>query len=1256
MENIFRVYSEKNKENNIKSNNLFKDLKEIYEITSLVHLKILHRYDISGIDEDLLKRTLNVVFSEPPIDICYREEIVCDEKDYILAVELLPGQYDQRASWAKSAIQIISPQSNPIIAYATVYIFSGDLSVEEKEKIKKILINPVDSREAILSKPKTLLPVLPEPKAEESVKGFLGFSRDSLELFLKENSLAMSIEDLIFCQEYFKEENREPNLMEIKILDTYWSDHCRHTTFNTELIDIEIEDSIYKEKIKKLLNDFLSGQNREVNSFKGFSLMDLAVANAKKLKKEEKLNDLEESGEINACSIIREIEVDGKKEEWLIMFKNETHNHPTEIEPFGGAATCLGGAIRDPLSGRSYVYQAMRVTGAGNPLENVNNTRKGKLPQRKICKGAALGYSSYGNEIGLSTGLVSEIYHSGYVAKRMEVGAVIGAVPRAYVRREEPKPGDYILLLGGATGRDGIGGATGSSKSHTEKSVESAGAEVQKGNPPEERKLQRFFRNKEVSLLIKKCNDFGAGGVSVAIGELADGLEIDLDKIPKKYEGLSACELALSESQERMAVVISPKDEEEFINLAALENLEAVRVAKVVKEPRVKMYWKGNKLVDISRKFIDTNGVRQEAKACIAEINKEESFFAKSNYNNKLSPEDNFYNNLSSLENCCQKGLVEMFDSTVGSGTVLMPFGGKEQLSPIDAMVAKVPVLEGNTKDATVMSWGFNPYLSSWSPFHAGIYSVVEAMSKIVATGGSYINCRFSMQEYFEKLKKEPLKWGKPLSALIGMYHALDKFDTAAIGGKDSMSGSFEDLNVPPTIIAFAVNTLSSERVISSEFKSAGNSVYILNLERDNLDIPDFKSLKEKYSIFEEINNKGLIKSATTVGSGGIALSVSKMCLGNKLGFKFNCPLTYEELFKRDLGSIIFEVEDNRKFQEIEGISMFTLLGKVEDNQKISFENTSIDLDKALKKWTQTLESVYPCSVSREIEEETIEIGLNNKEKSLKKSSYNFAKPKALILSFPGTNCEYDSYKAFKRAKANPEIFVFRNLKQSYIESSIVELEKKIKETQILMFPGGFSAGDEPEGSGKFIAALFRHPSLSNAVMDLYKERDGLILGICNGFQALIKLGLLPYGEIREMREESPTLTFNNLGRHVSCAVQTKVCSLKSPWFNLCSLGDVHTIPVSHGEGRFAASKETIMDLSNNGQIATQYVDLKGNAACSLPFNPNGSIGGVEGITCPTGRILGKMGHSERTGINIGINIYGDKEQKLFLSAVNYYK
>ncbi|NLU25973.1 MAG: phosphoribosylformylglycinamidine synthase [Hungateiclostridium thermocellum] len=1255
---VRRVFVEKKKGFDLEAQRMYRDLKENLRIAGLSGVRLINRYDVEGISDEEYESAKRTIFSEPPVEEVFDETISIDEKDKIVAIEYLPGQYDQRADSASQCIQILTHGERPNVKVAKLIVLQGDVSQEEYEKVKKYLINPVECQEASLEKPSTLDVEVTVPEDVKVLKGFVNMSREELKAFADSMGLAMSLEDLEFCQKYFRDdEKRDPTITEIRVIDTYWSDHCRHTTFLTRIQNVDIQEGRFTAPVKEAYESYL--QSRKFvygDKEKDVCLMDIAVMGMRELKKRGLLNDLDESDEVNACSIVVNVDVNGKNEEWLVMFKNETHNHPTEIEPFGGAATCLGGAIRDPLSGRSYVYQAMRVTGSGDPRTSIDDTLPGKLPQRKITTEAAQGYSSYGNQIGLATGQVAEIYDEDFVAKRMEIGAVIGAAPRKNVKREKPKAGDVIILLGGRTGRDGCGGATGSSKEHTEESLLTCGAEVQKGNPITERKIQRLFRKPEVSTMIKKCNDFGAGGVSVAIGELAEGLRINLDAVPKKYEGLDGTELAISESQERMAVMVAKENVDAFIKASKEENLEATPVAEVTDDRRLVMYWRGKAIVDIKRDFLDTNGVKQNTNVLVAAPLEEEYYFAgipkeAEDYSKDLR--DAWIRNLQRLNVCSQKGLVERFDSTIGAGTVLMPFGGKYQLTPSEGMAAKIPVPDGDTNTGTLMAFGYNPSIAKWSPFHGAMFAVIESVAKIVAMGGNHKKIRLSLQEYFEKLGKDPKKWGKPFSALLGAYYAQTKIGIPAIGGKDSMSGTFKDMNVPPTLVSFAVATMDVNYTVSSEFKKAGSKVVLIPLKINENGVPDFAQLDKNYAAVHQMIMNRKVLAAHTVRSGGISEAISKMCFGNMIGFKFEASVDARRLFEPLYGSIVLELDESLNLDELLKDVEYEFLGVTQEKRTIDFGNVGLDLVELCQKWQEPLEKVFPTAT--EPVSSTPKQYKFEKRNSIK-PSVSIAKPRIFMPIFPGTNCEYDTARAFEKAGGVVDMLVIKNLTPSEIDESIREMAKRIDNSQIVMIPGGFSGGDEPDGSGKFIATAFRNPRVKDAVMRLLKERDGLMLGICNGFQALIKLGLVPYGEIRDLNEDSPTLTFNTIGRHVSCMVRTKITSTLSPWFNNVKVGDIHTIAVSHGEGRFVASKEVLEMMEKNGQIATQYVDLDGNATYDIRFNPNGSFEAIEGITSPDGRVLGKMGHSERIGSNVVKNVPGDKDQKLFEAGVNYFK
>ena len=1265
MSNVRRVYVEKKPSFAVKAKELKHEISSYLGIQTVTNVRELIRYDVENISDDVFEKACHTVFAEPPVDDLYLEKFEAADGAHIFSVEFLPGQFDQRADSAVQCVQFLDENAQPIIRSATTYVIEGDIAEEEFEAIKNHCINPVDSRETGLKKPETLVTEFKDP---EDVKIFDGF-RDMEEAPLKELysslNLAMTFKDFLHIQNYFKnEEKRDPSMTEIRVLDTYWSDHCRHTTFSTELTQVKFDEGDYKTPIVDTYNRYLS--DREV-LYKGrddkfVCLMDLALMAMKKLKSEGKLQDQEESDEINACSIVVPVDVNGKEEEWLINFKNETHNHPTEIEPFGGAATCLGGAIRDPLSGRTYVYQAMRVTGAADPTVSVKETLKGKLPQKKLVRGAAHGYSSYGNQIGLATGYVKEIYHPNYVAKRMEIGAVMGAAPRRAVIRENSDPGDIIILLGGRTGRDGIGGATGSSKVHTEASIEVCGAEVQKGNAPTERKIQRMFRREEVSYIIKKCNDFGAGGVSVAIGELAPGLQIDLDKVPKKYAGLDGTEIAISESQERMAVVVAPEDVEKFLGFANEENLEAVPVAVVTKEPRLVLSWRGKEVVNISRAFLDTNGAHQETTVEVEIPNKEGNLFEE--HPDVADVREKWLSTLADLNVCSQKGLVEMFDSSIGAGSVLMPYGGKNQLTETQAMVAKVPVQNGTTNTVTMMSYGFDPYLSSWSPYHGAAYAVTESVARIVAAGGDYKKIRFTFQEYFRRMTEDPKRWSQPFAALLGAYAAQMGFGLPSIGGKDSMSGTFNDIDVPPTLVSFAVDVAKLQDVITPELKKAGNKLVWLRAPKDQYDLPDYTGIMEQYEKLHNDMQAGKVVSAYALDRHGIAAAVSKMAFGNAMGVKIEHNLDPRDFFAPGFGDLVLEVPAEKVGQ----LSItYTVIGEVTDNGKFSYGNAELTVDEAYKAWTGTLEKVFKTTSGEENDgpvamavktadpEATYENGIYN-TKNIYVCKHKVAKPRVFIPVFPGTNCEYDSTKAFERAGAEVDVKVFKNLSAEDIRDSVEIFEKSIDQAQMIMFPGGFSAGDEPDGSAKFFATAFQNAKIKEAVMKLLNERDGLALGICNGFQALIKLGLVPYGEICGQKEDSPTLTYNTIGRHISKMVYTKVVSNKSPWLQKAALGGVYCNPASHGEGRFVANDEWLTKLLANGQVATQYVNPNGELDQSEESNINGSTYNIEGITSPDGRVLGKMAHSERRDNGVAINIYGQQDIQIFESGVEYFK
>lgn len=1263
MSSVKRVYVEKRPEFAVQAKELQHEAKSYLGIQTITGIRVLNRYDIENLSDETFETACNGIFSEPPVDILYREEFPMKEGSRVFSVEFLPGQFDQRADSAVQCVQFIKEDETPVIKTATTYVIEGEITDAEFEAIKSHCINPVDSRETGMDKPETLVTVFEEPEDVKIFDGFKEMPETELKELYDSLGLAMTFKDFLHIQGYFKgEEDRDPTMTEIRVLDTYWSDHCRHTTFSTELKEVTFEDGDYKEPLVKTYERYLQDRSE---IFKGredkfVCLMDLALMAMRKLKKEGKLNDQEESDEINACSIVVPVVVDGKEEEWLVNFKNETHNHPTEIEPFGGAATCLGGAIRDPLSGRTYVYQAMRVTGAADPTVSVKDTMKGKLPQKKLVTEAAHGYSSYGNQIGLATGAVKEIYHPNYVAKRMEIGAVLGAAPRRAVIRETSDPGDIIVLLGGRTGRDGCGGATGSSKVHTEESIETCGAEVQKGNPPTERKIQRLFRREEVSCLVKKCNDFGAGGVSVAIGELADGLRVDLDKVPKKYAGLDGTEIAISESQERMAVVVDPKDVAQFLAYAKEENLEAVEVAVVTEEPRLVLSWRGKEIVNISRAFLDTNGAHQETAVTVEIPDRAGSLFVREEVKDV---KEKWIATLKDLNVCSQKGLVERFDGSIGAGSVFMPHGGKYQMTETQSMVAKLPVQEGTCDTVTMMSYGFDPYLSTWSPYHGAVYAVVESVAKIVANGGDYSKIRLTFQEYFRRMTEDPKRWSQPFAALLGAYDVQLGLGLPSIGGKDSMSGTFQDIDVPPTLVSFAVDVAHDHEIITPELKKAGNKLVWLRMEQDHYELPVYASLKDQYAKFAEDIHSGKIVSAYALDRHGIAAAVSKMAFGNGMGIKLEETIDKRELFAPAFGDLIAEVPAER----LEELSIsYILLGEVTADDTISYGEMQLSLNEAVTAWKGTLESVFP-TVSEEkqkmqnidvqpaSEKAVIENGLY-RTSDIHICTHKIGQPTVFIPVFPGTNCEYDSKKAFERAGAKVITKVFKNLNAEDIRDSVAEFEKAIAQSQMIMFPGGFSAGDEPDGSAKFFATAFQNAKLKEAVEKLLHERDGLALGICNGFQALIKLGLVPYGTICGQTENSPTLTYNTIGRHISKMVYTKVVTNKSPWLQQAELGGVYTNPASHGEGRFVASEEVLKQLFANGQVATQYCDLDGTVTMDEEWNPNGSYCAIEGITSPDGRVLGKMAHSERRGKSVAVNIYGEQDLKIFESGVAYFK
>ncbi|MDU6481136.1 MAG: phosphoribosylformylglycinamidine synthase [Paeniclostridium sordellii] len=1262
---VRRILVEKKQGFDLDAKHLKSDLEESLNIDTIENLRILNRYDIEKIEDEVYEKAINTVFSEPNTDDVYKEYVELSKEDRVFAIEYLPGQYDQRGDWASQCIQIINEGIRPIINTAKVVILTGNITDEQFKQIKSYCINPVDSREAILEKPETLEVDTEIPTSVDILEEFINLEENQLKDLMKDLGLAMTFDDLLHVQKYFKQiENRNPTITEIKVLDTYWSDHCRHTTFMTKIEDIVIEESKYTNVVKEAYDLYLqSRKNVYGETNRDVCLMDIATIAMKELRKIGKLEDLDVSEEINACSINVDVEIDGKKEEYLVMFKNETHNHPTEIEPFGGAATCLGGAIRDPLSGRSYVYQAMRVTGSADPRTSLEDTLDGKLMQKKITTQAANGYSSYGNQIGLSTGQVTELYDEGFVAKRMEIGAVIAAAPKENVIRETPESGDVVILLGGKTGRDGCGGATGSSKEHSEESLFTCSAEVQKGDAPNERKIQRFFRNKEVAQMIKRCNDFGAGGVCVAIGEIAESIDINLDAIPKKYEGLDGTELAISESQERMAVVIKKENIEKFISMAREENLEATYVADVTDSKRVRMFWNGKTIVDMSRDFIETNGVKQTTRVRVKAIDNIEinNRFREKHLevavNNVMSLKDRFVETMTDLNVCSQKGLIEKFDNTIGGNTVLLPFGGKYQATPTQGMVAKIPVLNGETDISTIMTYGYNPKIGKYSPFHGALYAVVESVCKVVTIGGNFSSIRLTLQEYFEKLGISEVKWGKPFSALLGAYYAQNKLGIPAIGGKDSMSGTFKDIDVPPTLVSFAVDTVDAKQVLSPEFKNYNSTVIMLSTKVFENKVIDFEELKKNLSKVTDLIKDEKVSSAHSIGYGGVCEAICKMSFGNKIGFRFNESIEIDEsiLFGASYGNIILELKDDNKevLESLRGYN-YKILGNTVKEKSIFIENEEIDIDFIYNKYCEVLEPIFPTRVES-IKEKIETISFITDTKSCK-SGISLASPKVFIPTFPGTNCEYDSARVFEKAGAKTSIKVFKNLTDKDIESSIDSMVKEIKSSQIIMLPGGFSAGDEPDGSGKFIATVFRNPKIAEAVNEFLTKQDGLMLGICNGFQALIKLGLVPYGKIMDIDENCPTLTYNKIGRHQAKMVKTRISSNKSPWLYGTEVGDIHSIAISHGEGRFVADEKTLKQLIDNGQIATQYVDLEGNATYDIDFNPNGSTFAVEGITSIDGRILGKMGHSERIGNQVVKNIIGEKDQKIFESGVKYFK
>lgn len=1266
MGNVRRVYVEKKPDFAVKAKELKHEIRHYLGI-EVEEVRVLTRYDVENISEDTYQKALKTVFSEPPVDHIYEDEDgdggilsvpgANDEHTHVFSVEFLPGQFDQRADSAEQCVKLLNEDEEPLIRSATTYVISGEITESELSSIKKYCINPVDSRETGEDRPDTLVQEFEEPEDIKVFEGFTSMPEQELRSLYDSLNLAMTFKDFLHIQNYFNcEEHRNPTMTEIRVLDTYWSDHCRHTTFSTELKNIKFDEGYYQAPIKKTYEDYLATHKKmyEGREDKFVCLMDLALLAMKRLKAEGKLDDQEESDEINACSIVVPVEVDGKTEEWLVNFKNETHNHPTEIEPFGGAATCLGGAIRDPLSGRTYVYQAMRVTGAADPTVSVKDTMAGKLPQKKIVREAARGYSSYGNQIGLSTGYVKEVYHPDYVAKRMEIGAVMGAAPRRAVQRLTSDPGDKIILLGGRTGRDGIGGATGSSKAHNTESTSVCGAEVQKGNAPTERKLQRLFRREEVSHIIKKCNDFGAGGVSVAIGELADGLCIKLDRVPKKYAGLDGTEIAISESQERMAVVVSPQDVEQFLAYAKEENLEAVEVAVVTEEPRLVMEWRGQEIVNISRAFLNTNGAHQEADVEVEMPDEKNSFLRKlalEKVTDALEKGDTkaaWLATLSDLNVCSQKGLVEMFDGSIGAGSVFMPFGGRYQLTETQSMVAKLPVAEGKCDTVTMMAYGFDPYLSSWSPYHGAVYAVLESVSRIVASGGDYKKIRLTFQEYFRRMSEEPKRWSQPFAALLGAFDAQIGFGLPSIGGKDSMSGTFNEIDVPPTLVSFAVDVAKEKDIITPELKKAGNKLVLFAAEINEYDLPDYEAVMKMYDTVHELIGKGAVVSAYALDGKGLAAAVSRMAFGNRLGVTID-GLSAQMLFEPGFGSIVAEVPES--FLPIIMEAGGKIVGEVNDAKQFIYGNMVLSMDEALEAWTKTLEPVFKTRATEN--KELVTSGIYQ-AKDIYICKNRVAKPAVFIPVFPGTNCEYDSAKAFERAGAKTIVKVFKNLDAADIRDSVREFEEAIAQSQMIMFPGGFSAGDEPEGSAKFFATAFRNAKLTEAVNRLL-DRDGLVLGICNGFQALVKLGLVPYGKIQMQKEDSPTLTYNTIGRHISRMVYTKVVSDKSPWLAKAKTGMTYCNPASHGEGRFVASKEWLDRLFAEGQVATQYVNEAGEPTMDEEWNVNGSYMAIEGITSPDGRVFGKMAHSERRGESVAVNIYGEQDIKLFEAGVEYF-
>lgn len=1256
---IKRIFVEKKHGFDEEARKLQKEFTEFLGVSSIKKVRVFCRYDIEGLTDAELENAKYTVFSEKTVDILYDENMpAIEETSKVFAVSFLPGQYDQRADSAEACLRMLKPACRAVVKFARIIAITGDISQKELEKIKKHMINPVESEEVSLEKPESLERKINHPEKTKRITGFCSFSNEELENYRKEMGFAMSTADIQILQDYFKnEEKRDPSITELLVIDTYWSDHCRHTTFMTELTDIEFGNDEYSKIVNEEFEKYLKIRKDvygEHIAEKPVCLMDMACIGTKAIKKAGLAEDLDQSEEINACSIKVKADVEGKEEDWTIMFKNETHNHPTEIEPFGGAATCLGGAIRDPLSGRSYVYQAMRVTGAADPRKSLDETLEGKLPQRKICQGAATGYSSYGNQIGLATGQVTELYHPGYAAKRMEIGAVIAATRSENIVRKRPEAGDVILLVGGRTGKDGIGGASGSSKEHDVKSIEDCGSEVQKGNPLTERALQRLFRRKDAATLIKRCNDFGAGGVCVAVGELADSIKVNLDAVLTKYDGLSATEKAISESQERMAVVVAKEDEGKFKKIADEENLEATRVAEVTNNARYQMLAEGETILDLSREFLDKNGAKQTAKV---NVENEEAIDKLKNYEKR-----EFVSYLSDLNCASQKGLTERFDSSIGAGTVIMPLGGKKQLTPQMGMVAKLPVYTGNTNTATAMTFGFDPKIAEKSPFHSAVYALLDAATKMTALGADYKKIRYSLQEYFEKLGEDSKAWAKPFEALLGALKVQMELGLPAIGGKDSMSGSFMELSVPPTLVAFAVATMKASEAVSSELTAAGSQLVLLETPFDKQMLPNFEIFKKNMELAQKLMSEGKVLSASNVGHGGIFVSLLKMAAGNEIGVELE--IKNEEAFTRSAyGSLILEIKEGESIEELFGDSNFTLFGKTKAENLFSVEFTeygcsehiTYKLDELIERWQAPLEDVYPTRTDGAYTEEAKNINYEGNRIAVSAKG-KFAAPRVVIPVFPGTNCEVDTKRAFEAAGGDAHIVLIRNLTEQNILDSIDELETQIKQSQIICIPGGFSGGDEPDGSARFIASFFRNAKITGAVTELLEKRDGLMLGICNGFQALIKLGLVPYGKITDIDEASPTLTYNKIARHASCMVRTRVASVKSPWLAHANVGDISHVPISHGEGRFVASEDVLNKLVENGQVATQYVDLEGNASMDISFNPNGSKYAIEGICSPDGRIFGKMGHSERYGQDLYKNVFESDQYKIFASGVKYFR